>query len=225
MRLFLFLTRHKTIHCRRMLLLPLFLLAVFTDGYAQHRRTSPEPMYSASDARHWYLKSNTVGWGMLIANIAGEIDFANHWSATLPVYYSALNYFTSTVKFRTLCFQPEVRYWLSPENVGWYGGAHLGLAWFNYAKGGDWRYQDHNRHTPAYGGGISVGYRMPIAKNNRWFMEFSLGGGVYKLHYDVFHNHHNGQMTDIRKRTFYGIDNVAVSFAYRFDLKKKGGNR
>ena len=174
--------------------------------------------------RHLYVKTNAVGWGMLISNIAAEIDLAEHWSFTLPVYYSALNYFTSDVKFRTLCFQPEVRYWLREDNQGWFAGAHFGLAWFNYAKGGEWRYQDRKGRTPLIGGGISGGYRMPISKNHKWWMEFALGAGAYKLHYDIFHNGHNGQRVDTRKRTFFGIDQVAVSFAYRFDLKK-GGKR
>lgn len=178
-----------------------------------------------SPRRHFYLKTNAVGWGLLMANVAVEADLAPHWSFTLPVYYSALNYFTSTVKFRTTCIQPEIRYWFSEDNQGWFGGAHFGLAWFNYAKGGDYRYQDHNRRTPLYGGGLNAGYRMPISQNNRWWLEFSLGGGVYKLHYDIFHNEPNGQLIDTRKRTFYVIDNVAVSFAYRFDLKKKGGRK
>ena len=175
--------------------------------------------------RRLYVKSNAVGWGMLIGNVAVEMDFAKHWSFALPVYYSALNYFTSDIKFRTLCFQPEVRYWLDENNEGWFGGAHLGLAYFNYAKGGDWRYQDHDGKTPIWGGGISAGYRMPISKNNRWHMEFSLGTGVYKLHYDIFHNEHNGQHVDTRKRVFFGIDQASVSFSYSFDLKKKGDKR
>lgn len=171
-----------------------------------------------------YLKSNTIGWGMLIANVAIEVDLGKHWSATLPVYYSAMNYFTSDIKLRTLCFQPEVRYWLDENNERWFAGIHFGLAWFNYAKGSEWRYQDHHGNTPLIGGGISGGYRMPISQNRKWWMEFSLGAGVYKLHYDVYHNEHNGPHVDTRKRTFFGIDQATVSFAYRFDLKK-GGKR
>ena len=172
-----------------------------------------------------YLKTNAIGWGMLISNLAVEADFAKHWSATLPIYYSAMNYFTSTVKFRTLCFQPEVRYWLNEDNQGWFGGAHLGLAWFNYAKGGDWRYQDHNRNTPLWGAGVSGGYRKAISRNQRWFLEFSLGTGVYKLHYDIFYNEPDGRRVDTRKRTFFGIDQAAVTLAYRFDFKQKGGKQ
>ena len=178
--------------------------------------------------RHLHLKSNTLGLGMGIANIAAEIDLAKHWSFTLPVYYSAWNYFKTTIKFRTFAVQPELRYWPSENNNGFFAGAHFGLAYYNFAFDGDYRYQDHNRETPAIGGGFSVGYRLPICKNNRWQVEFSLGAGIYPLHYDKFHNTPNtkdGLMTESIKKTYWGIDQAAVSLAYTFGLKKKGGKR
>ena len=178
--------------------------------------------------RKLYLKTNAIGLGMAIANVAAEIDLAKHWSFTLPVYYSAWDYFTSTIKFRTFSVQPEFRYWLSEENDGFFGGAHFGLAYYNFAFDGDYRYQDHNRETPAIGGGVSIGYRMPISKNNRWRVEFSLGAGVYSRHYDKFHNTprtKDGLMIESIKKTYWGIDQAAVSFSYSFDLKKKGGKQ
>ncbi|MBQ8673880.1 MAG: DUF3575 domain-containing protein [Bacteroides sp.] len=184
----------------------------------------PVPVAEApASTRGLYVKSNGIGWLMLIGNIALEYEFAERWSATLPVYYSGLNYFTSDVKFRTFCLQPEVRYW--PENLqGAFVGAHLGVAWYNYAKGGDYRYQDHLRHTPALGGGLAAGYRHKLGNSGRWFMEYALGAGVYSLHYDMFRNEPDGKLVKSKKRTFFGIDQAAVSIAYRFDLKK-GGRR
>lgn len=179
-------------------------------------------------SRKLHLKTNAIGLGMAIANVAAEIDLAKHWSFTLPVYYSAWDYFKSTIKFRTFAVQPEFRYWLSEENDGFFGGAHFGLAYYNFAFDGDYRYQDHNRETPAIGGGVSIGYRMPISKNNRWRVEFSLGAGVYSNHYDKFHNTprtKDGLMIESIKKTYWGIDQAAVSFSYSFDLKKKGGKR
>ncbi len=178
--------------------------------------------------RHLYLKSNSLGLGMGIANIAAEIDLAKHWSFTLPVYYSAWDYFKSTIKFRTFAVQPELRYWPSENNNGFFAGAHFGLAYYNFAFDDDYRYQDHNRETPAIGGGFSIGYRLPISKNHRWQVEFSIGGGIYPLHYDKFHNTPNtkdGLMTESIKKTYWGIDQAAVSLAYTFGLKKKGGKR
>lgn len=178
--------------------------------------------------RQLHVKTNAIGLAMAIANAAVEIDLAKHWSFTLPVYYSAWDYFKSTIKFRTLSTQPEIRYWLSENNDGFFAGAHLGLVYYNLALDGDYRYQDHNRETPAIGGGVSVGYRLPISKNNRWRVEFSLGAGVYSNHYDKFHNTPNtkeGLMVESVKKTYWGIDQAAVSFSYSFDLKKKGGKR
>ena len=179
-------------------------------------------------SRKLHLKTNAIGLGMAIANVAAEVDLAKHWSFTLPVYYSAWDYFKSTIKFRTFAVQPEFRYWLSEENDGFFAGAHFGLAYYNFAFDGDYRYQDHNRETPTIGCGVSIGYRLPISKNNRWRVEFSLGAGVYSNHYDKFHNTprtKDGLMIESIKKTYWGIDQAAVSFSYSFDLKKKGGKR
>ena len=175
-----------------------------------------------------HIKTNAIGLGWGIANVAVEIDLVKHWSFALPVYYSAWDYFTSTIKFRTFAIQPEFRYWLTEENNGFFAGAHFGMAYYNLAFDGDYRYQDHNRETPAIGGGMSIGYRLPISKNNRWRVEFSLGAGVYSCHYDKFYNTPNtkdGLLIENTKKTYWGIDQAAVSFSYMFDLKKKGGKR
>ena len=179
-------------------------------------------------SRRWYLKTNDIGLGMAISNAAVEVDLARHWSATLPIYYSAWNYFKTTIKFRTLAIQPELRYWFSEDNAGFFAGAHFGLAYYNFAFDGDYRYQDHDGETPAVGGGVSIGYRIPISKNGRWHMEFALGAGVYANHYDIFYNPpctKDGLMIESSKKTYWGIDQAAISFAYSFDIEKKGGMR
>ena len=178
------------------------------------------PLPTEKATRSYYLKTNAIGWGLLISNIAIEADLAKHWSVTLPVYYSALNYMTSTIKFRALTIQPEVRYWFSQENKGWFGGTHLGLCWFNYAKNEELRYQDHEGKSPAWGGGFSFGYRMPISRNQRWSLEFALGAGIYDAHYDTFHNVPNGKKMGTHHTTFIGIDQAVVNLSYRFDIKK-----
>ena len=178
--------------------------------------------------RKLYLKTNALFWGMGMTNVSAEIDLAKHWSFALPVTYSAWNYFTSTVKFRTLAVQPEFRYWFNENNQKFFVGAHFGYAQYNVAVDGNYRYQDHDGKSPALGGGISVGYRMPISKNDKWHVEFTLGAGVYSLYYDKFHNTPNtedGLMIESIKKTYWGIDQAAVSFSYSFDLKKKGGKR
>lgn len=179
-----------------------------------------EPAPVAEKTRHWYLKTNAVGWALFVSNLAIEVDFGKRWSFTLPIYYSGINYFTRTLKFRTFTMQPEIRYWFA-ENDGFFVGAHAGLGYYNYALNGDYRIQDRDADTPSIGGGISVGYRMPLGKSKRWKMEFTLGAGIYPARYDKFKNERNGALVSTHKTTFYGIDNAAVSFVYTFDRKNK----
>ena len=181
---------------------------------------------SGSSSINLHVKSNAVGLGMAIANIAAEVGFAKHWSASVPVYYSAWNYCKSTIKLRTFAIQPEVRYWFSDKHNGIFAGIHLGLAYYNIALNGRYRFQDQGENSPAIGGGINIGYRLPISKNNRWSVEFALGAGVYNLRYDMFHNTpdtKDGLLVRSTRKTCFGLDQAAISFAYMFDLRKKGG--
>ncbi|MCH5306455.1 MAG: DUF3575 domain-containing protein [Prevotella sp.] len=172
-----------------------------------------------------HLKTNFVDLGLLIANLAVEVDLAPHWSFTLPLYYSAIDYFKSTVKFRMLGCQPEFRYWFSPTtNDGFFAGAHLGVSYYNFAFDGPYRYQDHNGTTPTVGGGLSFGYRTLLGKSQRWRLEFTAGAGVYPLYYDRFHNTpdvRDGMLVDNHRKTFVGLDQAAVTLAYSFDIRRK----
>ena len=185
---------------------------------------TPEPEPVEAFVPHAHLKTNVLGWGLAMVNLAAEVDLCKHLSFALPIYYSGMNYFTDNLKFRIFGFQPELRAWLSDRNDGLFFGAHFGMAWYNFAFRGKYRYQDHDRCTPAVGGGVSAGYRMPISRNNRWRAEFSVGGGAYRLHYDTFINEPNGKRMDVFRKTYIGLDQVSISFAYTFDMKK-GGKR
>ncbi len=181
----------------------------------------PEPVVADEWNPAIYVKTNAVGWAMLISNAGVEWEFSSRWSAALSVYYSALNYFKLTRKFRTLAIMPEIRLWLNDgKKTRFWVDAHLGLAYYNYAKCGDWRYQDHNGRTPALGGGLGLGLRTPLGHSGHWFFETSVGAGVYRLHYDIFRNERNGALTGERHRTFYGLDRVALSIAYKFNLNR-----
>ena len=168
-----------------------------------------------------YVKTNIPGLAAGIANAAVEFDFARHWSIVLPVYYCAWNYFKETIKFRALAVQPEIRFWPREDNQGFFTGIHFGYVQYNMAFDGNYRYQDHNGKSPALGGGVSVGYRTPISKNDRWHIEFSAGGGAYSRHYDRFYNVNNGKLADTYSDTYWGLDNASISISYRFGLKER----
>ena len=101
------------------------------------------------------VKTNAIGWVMMVANASVEIDLSRRFSINLPFYYSGLDYFTRRAKFRILATQPELRFWFA-EKRRVFVGAHFGVASYNFALGGKWRIQDHNGTSPALGGGISA---------------------------------------------------------------------
>lgn len=182
--------------------------------------SEPEPKEAVES--YWYLKSNLPAWVMLWANLSAEIDCAPHWSLAGSIYYSGWNYFARTTKFRTFTIMPEARYWLQESNNGAFFDVHAGLAYYNVAFGGEVRYQDHNRSTPTIGGGLGAGYRIDLnGKDGRFKLEFTIGVGVYPLNYDKFENRKNGPIIGQEKKTFFGIDNLAVSLVYRFEKNKK----
>lgn len=189
-------------------------------GVVDEQTTDRTPDVDTQCHNRFFLKTNALGWGAALANIAVEADMASHWSAVIPVYWSAWDYFKSTLKFRTFAFSPEVRYWFSECNDGWFVGAHVGMAWFNIATDGEYRYQDRDGDSPAIGGGIAAGYRLPISRNKRWKLEFSLGAGVYSLRYDKFRNNSDGLFVSTNKKTYFGLDQAAITIAYTLDFLK-----
>ena len=196
-------------------------------SYGVRMNAAPLVATSATEAvaqpHYMYIKTNVVGLALLNANIGIEFDLGNYLSLSIPVSYSAVNYFKPTIKFRNLSVQPELRVWPMKNNDGLFIGGHMGFAYYNFAFDGDWRYQDHNGTTPTIGGGLSLGYRLPISQNKNWKLEFAVGAGVYPLHYDVFHNMANvkeGTLYEIRKGNYIGIDNVTIGISYRIPYKK-----
>lgn len=167
------------------------------------------------------IKTNVVSYALLIANIGLEVGMGSNLSFHLPVYYGALDYFRSDLKFRAFIVQPELRYWY-PRVKGLFCGVHAGMAFYNICYDLRWRYQDADRHSPAWGGGISVGYRSPIRRRNpQWFWEASIGIGIYDVRYDEFHMKSQGRMTAHNKHTtYYGPDMVNFTLGYTFDWCK-----
>lgn len=183
----------------------------------------PEPVEEPW-VRKLTLKTNMAGWAVAVANAGIEIDIVENFSFHLPVYYSGVDYFTRTVKFRILALQPEFRYYI-PKVEGLFLGAHFTMAYFNFAVNGNYRIQDHSGRTPMLGGGVSLGYKLHFKKNPRWGMEFALGAGAYRFDYDRYVNEKNGPYVDTINKTYIGPDNFAISFTYDFDLPRKGAKK
>ena len=202
----------------------LTILIVLLTAQSIHAQNDSDVDACSTHAYDLSFKTNVLGWGLGHVNLMPEFDFATHWSLALPFYYSGgFDYVPFKWKFRGIVFQPEVRYYLK-GNSGFYFGVHYGMAWFNIVLNDIWRIQDHKGSRPAIGGGLSVGYSLDFKRNPRWGMEFSVGGGCYDVLYDVFYNEENGPYAEHKVHdSYYGLDNISVSFTYRLCLKKEVG--
>lgn len=169
--------------------------------------------------RDFLLKLNVLTLPALVLNGGVEFQVADHFSLGLTAFYSGLDWFDETRKFRTLAFQPEARYWFRNDLHGLFLGLHGTLGWYNVAWGGEYRYQDNR---PSLGGGLDVGYKFRLGKdsNSPWGLELGLGAGVLPLHYDMFYNVNNGRLADKGNYTWWGIDQAFVAFTYRFGQTK-----
>lgn len=179
---------------------------------------TPGPVPAARCHRSWHASTNVLAWTLGMTNLMGEYDFGCHWSVALSLYYSAWNYAKATRKFRAFIFRPELRWWLGEGHRGLFVDGHIQMAAYNFAlPGWEYRIQDVGGRHPALGGGIGVGYRLPLGRSGRWAAEAAIGVGVYHLEYNRFVNEENGALVDRRERTFFGLDNVSVSVVYNFN--------
>lgn len=186
-----------------------------------HPHVFPMADIRKHEYRHLHVSTNLPAWGLLISNATVEFDIAKHWTFALPIYYSALNYFEDNVKYRTFTLQPELRYWLKGCESSLYAGLHFGMSYYNVAFGDLFRYQDHLMKTPSLGGGLSIGYRLPLGKSKHWRLDFAVGAGIYNVHYDRFVNIPNGILLDSHRMVYKGIDHADISLSYMFNLAKR----
>ena len=167
---------------------------------------TPKPLWE--DAR-WRIKTNIPFWALVVANVAAEYRFADHWSVDVPVYYSAWTT-ARTYRFRTFSVQPSVRYWLSPDWKGHFFGVHLTAGQFNIATNEKTRYQDADG---MYGAGLDYGYALKFTEN--WGMEFNIGAGLIHTRYNAYYNIDNGECYDTRIKNYWGITRCGISIIYR----------
>ena len=181
--------------------------------------------YDFSEKWPWscYLKTNLPAWGLLDANLAFEVEMGRHLSFSLPVYYSAADWFSVQNKFRVFGTQPELRFWFRDNFSGPFLGAHGTFGYYNIAlKNETFRIQDRGGKTPAYGGGFNFGWKFRLDPNgsDRWGLELCVGGGYLHLDYDMFYNVENGRYSSSEVRDYFGVDHASISLTYRLGKKR-----
>ena len=96
---------------------------------------------------------------------------------------------------------------------------HGTLSYYNFALSSmDYRIQDRDGRTPAYGGGLDVGWKFRLDRNraDRWGLELSVGYGYLHLDYDRFENIPNGPYVDSGIENYLGPEHASVALTYRF---------
>ena len=174
-----------------------------------------------SEPRGWsmYVKTNLLPWALFEANLALEFEIGRHLSFSLPFYYSGADWFKTQNKFRVMGTQPELRFWFRDDFSGPFLAAHGTFGYYNIAlASGEYRFQDRDGKTPAYGAGGNVGwkFRLDRKRADRWGLELVVGGGWLHLDYDRFYNEENGRLADSVVKDYYGIDNASIAITYRF---------
>ena len=102
---------------------------------------------------------------------------------------------------------------------GLFVGLHGTVGLYNIATHWmDYRIQDRDGRTPAYGGGLNLGwkFRLDRARADRWGLELSVGYGYLHLDYDKFVNIKNGPWAGSFVEDYLGLDHASVAFTYRF---------
>lgn len=168
--------------------------------------TRPE---TGTELSRWGIKTNLPAWALVVANVAAEYRFADHWSVELPLYYSCWTT-ARTYRFRTFAVQPSLRYWLAPEWKGHFFGLHLTGGSFNISTDTKTRYQDVNG---MYGVGIDYGYAFRLSE--RWGLELNLGAGLIHTRYNAYYNIDNGARFDTRTKNYWGVTRCGISIIYR----------
>lgn len=162
------------------------------------------------------VKTNLAYWATTTPNIGMELAVSK--KSTLDIG-GGLNVFefSDNVWFKHWLVQPEYRWWFCEAYNGHFLGVHAHGAQFN--AGGldipigrldalkDKRYEGY-----LYGGGVSYGYQWVL--NNRWNLEFNIGGGYARIHYNQYPCKNCGTKQSEGNYNYWGLTRLGISFVY-----------
>jgi len=177
--------------------------------------SSPIAIAPVRDYDRFAIKTNAAYLAAGVTNIGAEMAVSPNWSIDLPIVYSPYT-LARKYRMRFLYAQPEARYWLDRPFTGHFFGLHANVGVANVSFN-DSRYQTPNGF---YGGGISYGFSLPIAR--RWSMEFTLGLGYFHTEYDSYYNIGipvGARYEKGKPLNYWGIDKLGINFVYRFGDK------
>lgn len=176
-------------------------------------------------APKWYdnfaVKTNLLGYAVLMPNIEIEWKFAPKWSAAFEAQGGWWSKNKAPRKvYRIATWIPEVRYW--PIRRSKWHGMYVGL----FAGGGKYDIDNGKKghEGEGYMGGVSAGYMWPIGKHLS--LDAGLGVGYMRLHdksYIPVDGHFLFQMT--KHINYFGPLRAKLSLVWRFEIKQPEGKQ
>lgn len=161
------------------------------------------------------IKTNLIPYVLGVFNVGFELPISNKFSIDMPIYYSPYT-LDMQYRFRTLAFQPELRFWFGDVMDKHFIGVHAILGWYEMAFD-DVVYQDKDGEVPAYGFGLSYGYFINLSQH----IALELTGGLGYIHtdYDKYYNIEGGARYDTGEREYMGYTKIGVSIVYKFNKR------
>jgi hypothetical protein len=186
--------------------------------YSDYRSLYLYDSTTATGTPRFALKTNLLyGAATLTPNIAAEIALSRRSTIELSYSNNPWNYkaeMPSNKKLLHGIVSAEYRYWLCDRFSGHFFGVNALYSEYN-VSGHDiptlfekeFRYQGN-----AYGGGVTYGYSLPVAK--RWNVEFTAGVGVLQMKYDRYSCLTCDTNAVPATKTWFGPTNLGINLVF-----------
>ncbi len=151
-------------------------------------------------------------------NLAIEVGVGRHSTLQLSGSWNQWHYHgteESNRKLNHYIIRPEYRYWFCERFTGHFLAGDMFFSQYNISEYNlpligfekEYRYEGN-----AWGGGISYGYHLPLAK--RWSAEFLIGVGVARLKYHKSDCTMCSSSDDIYTKTYFGPTRAGISLVF-----------
>ncbi len=180
----------------------------------------PEPVPAPRSTGGLDIRTNLLYDALLTPTIGLEWRIDNHVGIKLDGSWAHWGSSHGRVQKMWLV-SPEVRWYLLESKRFYVGvGANIGEA--NVYRGLAKILSDDTGYQGRfYGGGVTVGYRLPLCEAGRMAIDFNLGLGLTHFRYDTFHlsNGYRVYRERDRIKNFWGPTQAGISLVWRIGEK------
>jgi hypothetical protein len=167
-------------------------------------------------AQHIAIKNNILYDAILTPNLGIEAELSKKLTLDVIGNYNPFDLGKDKM-IKHWLVQPEIRYWFCEKFSRGFVGlhAHGGQANIGHIKfpfGIYKKMNDFRHEADFYGGGISLGYQLPLHK--RWNLEFSIGGGYAYVMYDKYDLETDQKIMSGQTHHYLGLTKATFSVIY-----------